>query len=49
METAGWVILGEIRYYKSSEMVGIIASSSLVCLGIYVLTVKEGFVAHFKK
>ena len=49
METAGWVILGEIRYYESKEIVGILASSLLVCLGIYVLTVKEGFVAHLKK
>ena len=49
METAGWVILGEIRYYETREIFGILGSSLLVCIGIYILTIKKGFVAHIKK
>ena len=40
MEIAGWVVLGEIRYYERKEMLGIMATSSLVCAGIYILTIK---------
>ena len=49
MLTAGWVVLDEMRLYSKKGIIGIISSSTVVCIGIYILTIKTSIVAHIKK
>lgn len=49
MLVAGWVVLDEVRLYTRKGIIGIISSSTIVCIGIYILTIKSSVVAHIKK
>ena len=49
MLTSGWVVLGEAKFYSALQMLGILCSSSIVCIGIKILTMKKHTVDAVKK
>jgi len=48
MLAAGWILLGEAKFYTWQEIGGILSSSFMVCIGIKVLTMKTSAVSLLK-
>lgn len=49
MLATGWVVLNEVRHYSSLQVMGVLGSSAIVCIGIRVNTLKTNVVAIIKK
>ena len=49
MLVTAWILLDEISYYSMNRILGILASSVLIIIGIKIITAKTSVVAQIKK
>ena len=49
MLVTAWILLDEISYYTMNRILGILASSVLIIIGIKIITAKTSVVAQIKK
>lgn len=49
MLASGWVVMDEMRFYSPIQILGIISTSTIVCIGIKILTMKRSTYAKVKK
>ena len=49
MLTTGWIVLDEVRHYTTLEVMGILASAFIICIGIKINTMKVVIVTTIKE